>query len=209
MWYTINQTNEGEIYKCPHCGRVLDSFSANCPACGSEIRGVKSSNSISEFALRLEQAESEDQKVTIIRNFPIPNSKEDVFEFMILASTNINGEQNQELFNAWLVKFEQCYQKAKLLFRGDGDFDKIQNIYDETNKLISKERVTHGANKVGNTISRIFAKFPNPIFGIVAILLFIYEIVRLIKGDFAPIDIIFAAIILTCTYKITNRKGKK
>jgi len=28
-----------EIYKCPSCGEILKSYTANCPACGFELRG--------------------------------------------------------------------------------------------------------------------------------------------------------------------------
>lgn len=128
---------------------------------------------------------------------------------MILASSNLTGEFNELVFNAWLAKFEQCYQKAKLAFGGDTDFAKIQNLYDQTSKQVSKERVAHGANKVGTVISKFTATFPNPIFGIVVVLLGIYEIIRIAKGDFAGLDIIMVALILWCTYKITNKKDKK
>lgn len=49
----------------------------------------------------------------------------------------------------------------------------------------------------------------NPIFCIVAVLLAVYALIRLIKGDFAGIDIIFDALILWLVYRITNKKNKK
>ena len=42
----------------------------------------------------------------MIRNFPIPNAKEDIIEFMILASSNILGEDERDIYVAWIVKFE-------------------------------------------------------------------------------------------------------
>lgn len=199
---------EGEIHKCPNCGEVIGSFVSICTSCGYELRGTRSSDTIRTFSFKFEQAVSEEHKVVLVRNFPISNTKEDIFEFMILASTNIIGEYNKAVFNAWQAKFEQCYQKAKLSFCEDRDFAKIQNIYDQTNKQISKERAAHSVNKVGNAVSKFTATFPNPVFGIVAVLLGFYEIGRIVKGDFAGFDIIMVAIILWCTYKITNKSEK-
>ena len=128
---------EGEIHKCPHCGEVLNSFVSNCTACGYELRGTRSSNSVKEFALNLSHAATYSNKVGLIQNFPIPNTKEDIFEFMILASTNFDTYfsnttiTTKEISAAWISKMEQGYQKAKLLFGDDKEFLKIQNIYDQ------------------------------------------------------------------------------
>ncbi|MGM9608037.1 MAG: zinc-ribbon domain-containing protein [Oscillospiraceae bacterium] len=151
---------EGEMHKCPNCGEVLNSFVSVCPACGYELRGTKASNSVHEFALRLERAQSEEQRITLIRNFPIPNTKEDIFEFMILASTNISGEYQKIVFDAWLAKFEQSYKKAKLVFSNDSDFVKFQSIYEQTNKQISKEKNIRTAKTIGNTISKSAPALP-------------------------------------------------
>lgn len=202
-------TYDGEIHKCANCGEILGAFVSVCPSCSYELRGAQSAGSIKDFSTKIEQVASDEQKVTLIRNFPISNTKEDIFEFMILASSNITGEYNDSVFNAWLAKFEQCYQKAKLSFESDSDFAKIQSLYEQTTKQVSKERVAHGANKFGNAISKFTATFPNPIFGIVVVLLGIYEIIRIVQGNFAGLDIIMAVLILWCTYKITNKKDKK
>ena len=199
----------GKIIKCPNCGEVLSSFVALCPACGHELRDIESSNLIKNFSVKIEQMASDEQKATLIRNFPISNTKEDIFEFMILASSNIVGERNEEVFNAWLAKFEQCYQKAVLVFADSPDFTKLKNIYEQTTKQVSKEKTMHRINKTGTVVSKFTSTFPNPIFGIVFILLLIWEIIRIINGDFIGLDIIMVAIILRCVYKITNKNDKK
>lgn len=157
--YTENQSRrktvfDGEIHKCPQCGEVLSSFSINCPSCGFELRGVKSANSIQEFTSKLENAKTEEQRVLLIRNFPIPNTKEDILEFMILASTNIIGEHQKTISDAWTAKFEQSFKKAQLVFSNDNDFSKIESIYDHTYKQINKEKKLHIANAIKNTISK-------------------------------------------------------
>jgi len=133
-------TYEGEVHKCPQCGEVLDSFITVCPSCGYELRGSSATSAVKEFATKLNNVTTEYQKENIIRSFPIPNTKEDIFEFMILASSNIDERPNTAVFNAWIAKFEQCYQKAKLSFKQESDFVKIQAIYEKTQKEIRKLR---------------------------------------------------------------------
>lgn len=144
-------TYDGETHRCPNCGQVLQSFMINCPACGNELRGTRISSSIREFAQRLLQVETDNEKISLIRNFPIPNTKEDIFEFMILASSNLGTESSQagdiqkEVSKAWGVKIEQGYQKASLLFGNDEDFLKIQNVYDQVYDKINTK--TQNAKK--------------------------------------------------------------
>ena len=107
---------EGNIHKCPNCGEVLQSFVANCPACGYELRGNMAADSVRKLYWELNRTTTPAQKDLIIRSFPIPNSKEDILEFMIMASSNILGEDDRDIYEAWLAKFEQAYQKAVLLF---------------------------------------------------------------------------------------------
>lgn len=145
---------DGEIHKCPNCGETLNSFVAKCPSCGYELRDAKVASSVQEFTFRLSQTQSQEQQIILIRNFPIPNTKEDIFEFIILASTNITNECQKDVFDAWLAKFNQSYQKAKLVFGSDVDFTKFQSIYDKTNKQISKEKLYRNVKAAGNTISK-------------------------------------------------------
>lgn len=123
---------DGTVHKCPQCNEVLDSFVTVCPSCGYELRGTTATSAVKEFSTKLNNAASDKQKANIIRSFPIPNTKEDIFEFMILASSNIDEHPSKDIFNAWIAKFEQCYSKAKLSFKQDSDFNKIHSIYEET-----------------------------------------------------------------------------
>ena len=157
---------EGEIHKCPHCGEILNSFTAICPTCGNEIRGVSTANSISEFYSKLEQMQSDEEKSNLIRYFPIPNSKEDIYEFFILASTNFRDRTIEPTVSeAWAIKIEQCYQKAKLSFSNTDDLSQIQQTYDELKKRLHKakkkgkrKRTFHLIIKSIKTIISIIAK---------------------------------------------------
>ena len=111
---------DGEIHKCPYCGEVLKSFETVCPTCKFEIRGAKGSSAVKDLAEKLENAPSEQQRILIIKNSPIPNTKEDIFEFMLLASSNFDASyyaqhlNEEDASDAWLIKIEQCYQKASI-----------------------------------------------------------------------------------------------
>ena len=145
---------EGNIHKCPNCGEVLNSFTSNCPSCGHEIRGASNSAAVQEFAVKLASAESRQEKIAIIRNFPIPNTKEDILEFMILASTNIGDNLEKDISAAWQSKTEQAYQKAQIIFQDEKEFSRIQNIYSQvcvklTKQTNSSTRIADGQHKKG------------------------------------------------------------
>ena len=167
---------EGEIHKCPNCGEVLDSFEVNCPTCGHEFRGAKNSLSVREFAAKLEEiertrptkgfglkkmlanqlanqkevSETDLKKISLIRSYVIPNTKEDMLEFLILASSNINlqryndfdsiSESEKAVSDAWEAKFEQAYEKAKLSFGDTPEFKKIKAIYDKKTGEVEKSK---------------------------------------------------------------------
>lgn len=164
----------GKIYKCPNCGEVLKSFEINCPACGFELRGTRASSAVKEFALKLEAIESrreyekprgifaaseakrrmsktDEQKISLIKSFSVPNSKEDILEFMILATSSINmrvydsyntniSKSEKEVNAAWFSKVQQVYDKAKRSYSTDGTFIEIKALYDRCNKDIQKSK---------------------------------------------------------------------
>ena len=171
---------DGEIHKCPNCGEVLESFISNCPSCGYELRGIRSTNSLNELVKKLDELDSkrppkkvgnvfkvalsggqltdiDERKVELIKNFFIPNTKEDILEFIILSSSNIDtklygmeyhsGQVHGMIFasqkavsDAWLAKFEQAYQKAKLLLEGTQEFLDIKALYERKMKEIKKKQ---------------------------------------------------------------------
>lgn len=146
----------GKILKCPNCGEVLRALSAKCPACGFELREVGNSSSVKEFSEKLNNTISVRQKISLITNYPIPNAKADIFEFLILATSNFEtakymkatGSQ-KDLDEAWLGKIEQCYSKAEALFRDDKDFDKLKAIYDSDIKELKKAKEAKEQAKAG------------------------------------------------------------
>lgn len=133
----------GKVIKCPNCGQPLKPFMIRCPSCGYELREAQPSYPLREFFEKINNAKSESQRLAIIQNFPVPNTKEDLFEFLIMAAANTGKEKTgQESGKAWEAKLEQCYQKAKLSFSNEPEFSQIQKIYDDEKKEIHSVYLT-------------------------------------------------------------------
>ena len=138
---------EGEIHKCPACGEIIKSFLANCPSCGLEFRGAFSSRTLREFSEKLEGTITDKQRISLIRNYPVPNTKEDLLEFMILASSNFDAKyyvaypKEESISSAWFSKIEQCYQKADVTLAGT-DCERIRGIYNDVINEISEAKQT-------------------------------------------------------------------
>ena len=201
---TENSTNtkrksiyEGEIHKCPNCGEVLKSFELNCSACGYELRGARASSAVKEFALKLEAIESrreyekprgffaaieaqqrvsktDEQKISLIKSFSVPNTKEDMLEFMILATSNVDMSMYEStnaptagvkaMNEAWHAKIKQIYAKAKNAYGTDPEFSKIQELYNSCfaditrrkKKKIFKNIILYGGAPIALVVLCIF-----------------------------------------------------
>lgn len=158
----------GKVLKCPHCGGVITETTAICPSCGMQITGRAAVSSIQEFKNQLMEIENsrkhgygkmfsftvdpaDMKKLSLIRNFPIPNSVDDIVEFMLLAVANIevslskqtamnrfnNWGKSEEtsatiattISDAWVAKMEQVYKKAEIVFPNEPAFAGIQKMY--------------------------------------------------------------------------------
>lgn len=171
----------GEIIKCPNCGEIMDAFCSRCSACGYELRNSDSSEAIKEFVQELKRIEAgrikekdfedsrnmyamalkacsintvDQQLANSIANFSVPNTKEDIFEFMILAASNIDpmayditskgygvSERagKRMISNAWDSKYNQVYQKAKMMFPEDARLGEIENLYKSKKRQIKNQ----------------------------------------------------------------------
>ena len=176
------QTDFDESAHCPSCGYLISAITVTCPACGYEIKKRGISTSIKELSDKLEAidnkrdslirgvvrsfngnslSERAEEKAQMIRSYPIPNTKNDVFELMYMAISNINAKilvndyntengmtqkdyiSQKHIVSAWYDKMEQIYQKAKVSFGSDPDFIKIQSVYDAKKNEIN----TYKGNK--------------------------------------------------------------
>ncbi|MDM8287868.1 hypothetical protein QUW41_00910 [Slackia piriformis] len=102
--------------------------------------------------LKNSSASSNDQGALLIRAFPIPNTKEDLIEFIIVSAANVNADAFNEMkknnlspsdiamSNAWLSKLEQAYQKAAIVLGKDASFTNLKNLYDGTMKKVTSAK---------------------------------------------------------------------
>lgn len=145
----------GDIKKCPACGAVLQSFTTKCNECGFEFRNVEANCSIQRLFELLNDAEANSRgdakglvgrmyadmfdqvfggtqdtiirkKKAIIQNFPIPNTKEDILEFLTLAVPLAKkpgffdqDQTKREMYPVWKAKCEQIIMKAKFSMKDD------------------------------------------------------------------------------------------
>lgn len=168
---------EGDLHKCPNCGGIINAFEVKCPVCGHEFRNNESSSSTKLFAKHIQEIEASrpnrlgkrkiweineidktDQEViSLIKNFPVPNNVEDMFEFMSLALSNINyqalaghpdySDAEKQKSEAWLNKMSQIYTKASMMNIGEQEYIKLTQIHSailDKKKIAEKEQIRKG-----------------------------------------------------------------
>ncbi|WP_024416468.1 zinc ribbon domain-containing protein [Streptococcus suis] len=166
----------GKVYKCPNCGEVISQSTVRCPSCSYEISGKEANETVRRFAHQLMELENkrgqekssigqtianaffnpsannrgstvDTQILSHIKCFPIPNSIEEISEFMYLAVGNIDvnlskntmfnnspgvrqqGGVQREISDAWVAKMQQVYAKAERTFPNDSAFQQLRDIY--------------------------------------------------------------------------------
>lgn len=165
------------VSRCPRCGMLTSPMVITC-VCGYEFHHQGVSSAAQEFLQQLETIEHQavsnweqfsrfinssataqaERKAELIRSFVVPNTKQDIFEFLLMAYSNIDKSflhaksnifstlSNTEtkslklLTQAWKSKFDQLYQKAKIAFGRDADFDQIQEMYNSLNHKPNTKR---------------------------------------------------------------------
>lgn len=131
------QVFEGKVYKCPNCGELLKTFEAVCPSCGMEIRDKKIDESISEFLNKVQAEPNEEKKIELIKLYPIPNTREGIFEFMLLATSKFDvgfyasNPKANSIASAWLSQIELCYKKGKMMLTDSSDLARLDQLYND------------------------------------------------------------------------------
>ena len=144
---------EGSVHKCPHCGAPVGSFDAYCPACGNELRDKEAADSVAELSRRLDQIESErnesgkkkglfaraaeqnavsdidQRKISLIRTYPIPNTVEDILEFVMKAVSE-----------AWVSKCEQAIRKAEVSFSGSPLVGRMNEMLETAREKVGRAK---------------------------------------------------------------------
>lgn len=145
----------GDIKKCPACGAIIESFSIKCIECGYEFRNIEANQGIEKLFEMLNEVETQSKedpngifgglsqfygkafaqmmggdkttrrKKSIIQNFPVPTTKDDIIEFLSLAAPLAKVPflcqdlSAKELAPVWKAKCEQLIMKAKFSMKDD------------------------------------------------------------------------------------------
>ncbi len=88
-WRTERQAR---LHKCPACGAELEAFVTKCPYCGAEI-AVERASSVKALEKKLAELQPTGNdkadkalRRDVISTFPVPNTREDLLEFLGLAA---------------------------------------------------------------------------------------------------------------------------
>ena len=120
------ETWQGKVVKCPNCGAPIEPGIAKCLSCGYAFSGIKANNTAKELAQQLNDINANSQitdKIAAISmaisSFPIPTTKEDYLELMILLQTGMKTNQSIHLSAVYKSKLEECISKAQTSFAHD------------------------------------------------------------------------------------------
>jgi hypothetical protein len=172
----------GDYKKCPSCGASAQSYSTKCSDCGHDFTGIGANSSAKKLFDMLNEIESHrsstdgtsikaafgsmltksmglgvgdrinNQKKELISNFPVPNTKEDIIEFLSLAipratkqgnfftsgSFNTPANERNKIHNEfapiWKAKCQQIIMKAHFLMKDDKrTLDEINHYANQLN----------------------------------------------------------------------------
>lgn len=212
------------LNECPNCGSAIGDSVAMCPYCQSQIPGRTISEWLREFFDKVDRAKSQKEKIEIIKIFPVPNTKEGILEFMIMACSNFDAQDYvdnlaiDDISDAWLAKIEQCYQKAKICFEGDSCFYKIEYQYEKIKSRCAELKEKAKQEEQAENQKKAVEKFKESKLRIVLIVLLCLS-AALIFTAFTSVDILsgimslFAFVLLLVAFLIKNGtikgKGKK
>ena len=159
-----NLVNEkmGNIVKCPNCGCTDVAGRAVCPECGYAFTNVKTNSSAERLAEQLAKIEAArrgdllggiasgfgggkaGEKVSCIQNFPVPNTRDDLLEFLSMLKPKSSkygkyGTTQSEIAQAraYYVKYVECVEKAQRSFKDDPDFQPYYDFYNKEQKKMN------------------------------------------------------------------------
>lgn len=153
----------GDVRKCPACGAIVPSMAAKCPKCGYEFTNVEANSSTRLLMQKIDEIQAQyaeltanvdnkdestirtrgyqvkrqlnDRTAQLIQNFPIPNTREDLIEFLTLCIGNSKADSimldgNDPVTPAWRKKLQQVIAKVKVALPNDQQAQELIEEYE-------------------------------------------------------------------------------
>jgi len=128
----------GNIKTCPACGAPVKTMALNCSDCGHEFSNTNANSTSVKFDAELTRIRNEymengrkagksdlllngnfERSVLpgFIKNFPVPNTKEDLFEMLSFMSSKVisSSDTENEEINAYQAKALEIITKLSLM----------------------------------------------------------------------------------------------
>lgn len=131
------KSKHGTSKKCPACGAIISPHIPVCPDCGYEFAGVEAVASMKKFLDEIKRARRDDSDILesdVVDNYPIPNAKSDLLEFMLVLKPRLKWD------DCYIDKYGECVERAQLLFPGDPLFKKYIDGFDPQSLKELKEK---------------------------------------------------------------------
>ena len=179
-----NKYKYGDIRTCPQCGAVFPSIAGVCQECGYEIVGVNANHSSQKLAEILNTISNSKQKedakwmamAAAVSSFPIPNTKEDLFEFAIVMQSKmmdkVGPSEDASLMIAYFGKYKECMAKIKTLYHTDTYFEELLLSYNNNVKKAKRAIWWQSYGQLFFGLSLLFA--PMVICGIITLIYYLF-----------------------------------
>jgi hypothetical protein len=172
--------------KCPNCGALIPSLSLKCTECDYVFSQESESSEIAREAINRLQSMLKDiemaskkvskrnlarAKATIITTFTVPNTKEAMISFLILAFSNIESSsetQDRAITMAWEARAISTYNLLKLQQDSDPQIEAVLQKYailenkKELAKIDGRSKRTARKRKVATIIVFVLMIFSTP-----------------------------------------------
>lgn len=121
--------------QCPACRSPLSAMATKCEACGTEIQSDAANKTVLALAEKFEsineelresglkgkslETELRLRKGNVIRDFPVPNSREDLLSLLHYIAPRLDGGNADPNVEEWRAKFSEVCMLAKNSFKNN------------------------------------------------------------------------------------------
>ena len=133
---------------CPRCGASVQSMQLTCPECGFEFNNKEANASARELMKLLSECRGTREKISIIENYPVPNTRENLIEFISscigrcrISLGELRDSNKAEICIAWRRLSQQVVTKAQLMLKDDPE---VMKQVKKLEKLASKKIRLYG-----------------------------------------------------------------